>query len=183
MKFTKLEIPDVVLITPDVHEDARGFFFESYREDEFLKHGISAKFVQDNHSRSQKGVVRGLHFQIEPKAQAKLVRVVRGEIFDVALDIRKGSPTFGKFVTGMLSEKNRQMLFIPAGFAHGFCVLQDNTEFLYKVSGVYAPEYERGILWNDPTLAIPWPKLDVPYILSPRDKQHPTLKDYQAQLK
>lgn len=180
MKFTKLSIPDVVLIEPDVHQDSRGFFYESYQEQEFVKYGIAVKFVQDNHSRSQKGVLRGLHFQIKPREQAKLVRVVRGEIFDVAVDIRQGSPTFGKFVTGVLSEKNKLMLYIPAGFAHGFCVLQAGTELLYKVSDLYSPEHERGIAWNDPQLKIPWPKLDISYILSERDKQHPALKDCQV---
>lgn len=183
MNFARLEIPDVVLIEPDVHRDARGFFFESYHERIFSENGIQVKFVQDNHSRSSQGVVRGLHFQIEPKAQAKLVRVIRGEIFDVALDIRKSSKTFGRFVSSVLSEENARMLYIPAGFAHGFCVLKDGTEFLYKVSEVYSPEHERGILWNDSDLNIPWPKLDAPLILSERDKRHSTWKTYQASLR
>ena len=175
MKFTPLAIPDVILIEPKVFEDKRGFFFEFYHAELFRKNGIGVAFVQDNYSRSSKGTLRGLHFQIDPKAQDKLVRVTRGEVFDVAVDIRKGSKTFGKFVSTTLSAENKKMLFIPKGFAHGFCVLTDGAEFLYKVSHFYSPEHERGIQWNDPTIGIPWPKLDCEYIFSQKDKQYPPL--------
>ncbi len=175
MKFIPTEIPDVILIEPKVFPDPRGFFFESYSEKKFAENGISVKFVQDNHSASSKGVLRGLHFQTEPRAQAKLVRVIKGEIFDVAVDVRPHSPTFGHYVACTLSAENRHMLFVPKGFAHGFCVLKDGTEVLYKTSDFYAPEYEKGIAWNDPAIAIPWPRLD--YILSDRDKKFPALKE------
>lgn len=181
MKFTRLWIPGVVLIEPRVFEDARGFFYENYREDRFREAGLSARFVQDNHSRSQRGVLRGLHFQLPPFAQAKLVRVIRGRVYDVAVDLRPGSPTFGRSIGMELSEANRQMLFVPAGFAHGFCVLEDNSEFTYKVTNFYSPEHERGIHWNDPDLHIPWPKLGMEYILSPKDHHYPTLKEYLKQ--
>ena len=177
MKFTPTKIPDVILVEPHVHEDHRGFFFESYREDFFSQHGISIKFVQDNHSRSQKGVLRGLHFQIAPKEQAKLVRVIRGEVFDVAVDIRRGSKTYGQYISEFLSEKNKKMLFVPPGFAHGYLVLQDGTEFVYKCSAVYSPEHEQGVLWNDPDIGIPWPKLDVIYQLSQKDERNPLLRN------
>ena len=175
MKFTPLAIPDVILIEPKVFEDKRGFFFEFYHQELFRQNGIDVTFVQDNYSRSSKGTLRGLHFQIDPKAQDKLVRVTRGEVFDVAVDIRKGSKTFGKFVSTTLSAENKKMLFIPKGFAHGFCVLTDGTEFLYKVSDFYSPKHERGIQWNDPAIGIPWPKLDCGYIFSEKDKQYPPL--------
>lgn len=181
MKFTRLWIPGVVLIEPRVFEDARGFFYENYREDRFREAGLDARFVQDNHSRSQRGVLRGLHFQLPPFAQAKLVRVIRGRVYDVAVDLRPGSPTFGRSIGMELSEANRQMLFVPAGFAHGFCVLEDNSEFTYKVTNFYSPEHERGIHWNDPDLHIPWPKLGMDYILSPKDHDYPTLKEYLNQ--
>ncbi len=177
MKFTRLEIPDVILIEPKVIQDTRGFFFEFYHRELFRKNGIDAVFVQDNYSRSAKGTLRGLHFQIEPKAQDKLVRVTRGEVFDVAVDIRKGSKTFGKFVSTILSEENKKMLFIPKGFAHGFLVLKDGSEFLYKVSDFYSPEYERGIKWDDPKIGIPWPKLDCDYIFSGKDMRYPALRN------
>ncbi len=173
MKFTRLEIPDVILIEPDVLEDSRGFFFEAYHEREFREQGIDVRFVQDNHSRSSRGVLRGLHWQEAPHEQAKLIRVIRGEVFDVAVDIRKKSKTFGRYVTAVLSEENKKMLYVPKGFAHGFCVLKDGSEFLYKVTDFYAPECERGIIWNDPALGIPWPDIGMPFILSERDKKHP----------
>ncbi|PIQ87338.1 MAG: dTDP-4-dehydrorhamnose 3,5-epimerase [Candidatus Omnitrophica bacterium CG11_big_fil_rev_8_21_14_0_20_45_26] len=173
MKFTPLKIPDVILIEPNVHGDGRGFFFESYHEKVFAEHGINDRFVQDNHSSSVKGVLRGLHYQIAPKAQAKLIRVIRGSIFDVAVDIRKDSKTFGQHVTMTLTAEKREMLYIPAGFAHGFCVLENGTEVFYKVSDFYSPADERGILWNDPKLAIPWPPLKIDYLLSERDRKHP----------
>ncbi len=177
MKFTRLRIPDVILIDPAVLPDARGFFFETYREDAFAKNGIKEKFVQDNHSRSQAGVLRGLHYQKEPAAQAKLVRVIRGKVFDVALDIRKDSKTFGQHVSFILSEENRAMVYVPRGFAHGFCVLEGPAEFLYKVSNLYAPQEEAGILWKDPALGIAWPKLDQPTLLSEKDQKYPTFEE------
>jgi dTDP-4-dehydrorhamnose 3,5-epimerase len=176
MKFISTEIPGVVIIEPVVFGDDRGFFFESYRKDIFKENGIDVEFVQDNHSLSQKGVLRGLHYQIAPKAQAKLVRVVHGRAFDVAVDIRKNSSTFGKCVTAILSAKDKKMMYIPAGFAHGFCALEDGTEFLYKTSEVYSPEHERGIVWNDPELGIAWPALDTPYLFSKKDQSYPVFK-------
>lgn len=175
MKLTPLEIPAVILIEPRVFEDARGFFYESYREDLFAQHGIRERFVQDNHSKSGLGVLRGLHYQVAPRAQAKLVRVVRGSIFDVAVDIRRGSGTFGRYVGTVLSAGNRRMLYIPQGFAHGFCVLEDETEVLYKASDIYSPEHERGILWSDPAIGIDWPKME--FSLSDKDKKHPRLNE------
>lgn len=175
MIFTKTDIPDVVIIEPKVFPDSRGVFFESYHKELFAARGITDDFVQDNLSASAKGVLRGLHYQAEPKAQAKLIRVLRGSVFDVAVDIRKGSPTFGKHVSLTLSAENRKMLYIPKGFAHGFLVLEDGTEFFYKVSDYYSPGHERGILWNDPLLAISWPRLDVDYILSEKDRKYPPL--------
>ena len=177
MKFIPLEIPDVLLIEPDVFNDGRGFFYENYRQDLFRKNGVAADFVQDNHSRSSKGVLRGLHYQVAPKEQAKLVRVARGAAFDVVVDVRKGSKTFGRWVGHVLNEENKSLLFIPAGFAHGFLALEDDTEILYKVSDVYSPAHERGILWNDPGVGIVWPKIDAPVLLSDKDKKYPALKE------
>jgi len=174
-RFQRLDIPDVVLIEPTIFEDERGFFMESYKYSEFANFGIKEKFVQDNHSKSIKGVLRGLHYQKHPKAQAKLVRVIRGKIFDVAVDIRRNSPTYGKWVGIVLSEENKKMLYIPVGFAHGFCVLSDEAEVLYKTTEEYAPEYDRGIIWNDPDIDIKWP-IDNP-ILSSKDAALPRLKD------
>ncbi len=177
MKFTRLEIPDVVLIEPTVHEDARGFFYESYRKDIFAKQGIVDEFVQDNFSRSQKGTLRGLHFQAEPRAQGKLVHVLRGAIFDVAVDLRKGSKTLGRNVSLVLSSENKRFVYIPKGFAHGFVALESGTEVHYKTSDYYSPEHERGIIWNDPDLVIAWPKMDQPFSLSNRDWQQPRFKE------
>lgn len=177
MKFTRLAIPDVILIEPRVFEDPRGFFFESFREDLFHQNGIKERFIQDNHSCSSKGVLRGLHYQMPPKAQAKLIRVVRGEIFDVVVDIRKSSPTFGQQVSVVLDEKKKQMLYVPQGFAHGFLTLQDGTEVLYKTNEFYSPKDERGVLWNDPNLKIKWPDLKIPLIFSDKDQKYPCLKD------
>lgn len=169
MKATRLAIPDVVLIEPKVFGDARGFFFESFNQKAFNEAtGTNHQFVQDNHSRSAKGVLRGLHYQIQ-QPQGKLVRVVRGAVFDVAVDIRKSSPTFGQWVGEELSEDNHRQLWVPPGFAHGFVVLSDTAEFLYKTTDYYAPQYERSILWSDPDLAIEWP-VDAP-ILSAKDLQ------------
>ncbi len=175
MKFTALDIPGLVLIEPRLFTDGRGYFFESYRRDLFIKNGIQDSFVQDNESRSSMGALRGLHYQIEPLAQAKLVRVLKGKVFDVAVDIREGSKTFGKQFSIILDGIQKQMLYIPAGFAHGFCALEEGTEFSYKVSNFYSPAHERGILWNDPDLAIDWPKMN--YILSPKDGKFPRLRE------
>lgn len=177
MKFTPTKFPEVVMIEPKVFGDPRGFFYESFHEEEFAKNGIDVHFVQDNHSASSKGVLRALHFQTKPKEQAKLIRVVSGEVFDVVVDIRKGSKTFGQYFHSILNAENKKMLYVPPGFAHGFLTLKDNTQFLYKVSNFYSLENERGILWNDPVLNIPWPKLDVDYILSEKDKKNPPLKE------
>ena len=158
MKVTALAISDVLLIEPKVFGDDRGFFFESFNQQRFnAATGLDLQFVQDNHSKSAKGVLRGLHYQLPPKAQGKLVRVVAGEVFDVAVDIRKDSPTFGKWVGEILSADNKRQLWIPPGLAHGFLVLSESAEFLYKTTDYYAPELERCIRWNDPDLAINWP--------------------------
>ena len=174
-EFKRLEIPGVILITPKVFSDERGFFMESYKESEFKANGINFEFKQDNHSKSSKNVLRGLHYQLEPYAQGKLVRVITGKIFDVAVDIRKGSPTFGKWVSAELSEDNKKMLWIPPGFAHGFLSLEDNTNVLYKSTNEYNKESERGISWNDPEIGIKWP-INNP-LLSDKDKKHPVLKN------
>ena len=173
-KFERLIIPDVVLIKPNVFDDERGFFMESYEKEEFKEAGITEEFIQDNHSQSQYGVLRGLHFQREPYAQAKLVRCVRGEIYDVAVDLRKTTPTFGKYVDVILSEDNKYQLYIPRYCAHGFLVLSEVAEVVYKVDNIYAPDYEGGLLWNDPDVAIPWPN-DNP-ILSSKDRELPLLR-------
>lgn len=174
-KFTKLEIPEVILIEPQVFCDERGYFFESYKYSEFAENGINVNFVQDNHSYSKKGVIRGLHYQNPPKAQGKLIKVIVGEVFDVAVDIRKGSPNYGKWVAVVLSAHNKKMLYIPPGFAHGFCALSDVAEVLYKCTNEYAPECEAGIRWNDPQINIKWP-ISNP-ILSKKDSFLPFLKD------
>jgi dTDP-4-dehydrorhamnose 3,5-epimerase len=162
-------IPDVLILEPAVFGDDRGFFFESYNEREFSeKTGVSVRFVQDNHSRSAKNVLRGLHYQIR-QPQGKLVRVIRGEVYDVAVDIRRSSPTFGHWTANVLSEQNKRMLWIPPGFAHGFLVTSDYTEFLYKTTDYWAPSFERCIAWNDPELAISWPLQGEP-VLSDKDR-------------
>lgn len=169
MQFIPLDIKDVILITPRVFEDERGFFLESFREDRFAAAGITAKFVQDNHSASVRGVLRGLHYQIQ-QAQGKLVRCVAGEIYDVVVDLRRSSPTFGRWVAVTLSARNKQMLWVPPGFAHGVYMLSERAELLYKTSDYYAPQHERSLLWNDPALDIPWPLVDgVNPILSKKD--------------
>ena len=175
-KFEKTEIEDVILVTPDVFGDDRGFFTESYKKSLFVENGIKDEFSQDNHSKSTKGVLRGLHYQAEPVPQAKLVRCVKGKILDVAVDIRKGSKTFGKWVKRVLSEENKQMLYLPEGFAHGFVVLSDEAEFLYKVSNEYSPKHDRGIRWNDPDIAVDW-GIDFEPKLSEKDKKQPFLKE------
>ena len=155
--FKRLSIPDVILIEPQSFSDDRGFFFESFKESDFFSNGIDKKFVQDNFSHSTNGVIRGLHFQKAPKAQAKLVTVLKGKIFDVAVDIRKNSPTYGKWVSEILSSDTHNLLYVPEGFAHGFCVISDEADVLYKVSNEYSQEHERSIIWNDPKLNIQWP--------------------------
>jgi len=173
--FKQLEIPDVILIKPKVFGDERGFFMETYKKSDFEKTGIKGEFLQDNHSRSRYGVLRGLHFQREPYAQAKIVRCIRGVIYDVAVDLRKNSPTFGKYVGVILSEYNKYMLYIPRGFAHGFLVLSGEAEVVYKVDNEYAPHSEGGLIWNDPDVNIPWPIEDP--VLSEKDQKWPTLKE------
>jgi dTDP-4-dehydrorhamnose 3,5-epimerase len=173
MKVINFEIKGLKLIEPDVFEDDRGYFFESYSQQKLKEFGIDDVFVQDNESRSMKGVLRGLHFQKEPYAQAKLVRVVKGKVLDVAIDIRKSSPTYGKYVIVELSEKNKKMFFIPKGFAHGFVVLEDDTIFQYKCSNFYHKASEGSILWNDKTLNIHW-NIDFNPIVSEKDQRADT---------
>jgi dTDP-4-dehydrorhamnose 3,5-epimerase len=173
--FRKLEIPAVVLIEPKVFEDERGFFMETYKMPDFAAAGIKVNFIQENHSRSGKGVLRGLHYQNPPFAQGKLLRTVKGEIFDVAVDIRKGSPTWGRWLGVILSEENKNILYIPAGFAHGFCILSEIAEVVYKTTNVYSAESEAGIIWNDKDLNIEWPVREP--ILSEKDKKLPALKN------
>ena len=155
--FKRLSIPDVILVEPQSFSDDRGFFFESFKESDFFSNGIDKNFVQDNFSHSVNGVIRGLHFQKAPKAQAKLVTVLKGKIFDVAVDIRKNSPTYGKWVSEILSDDTHNVLYVPEGFAHGFCVISDEADVHYKVSNEYSQEHERSIIWNDPKLNIEWP--------------------------
>jgi len=173
--FKSLKIPEVILVEPQSFPDGRGFFLESFKESEFVSNGIKTRFVQDNFSHSVKGVLRGLHYQKTSKAQAKLVIALRGEIFDVAVDIRKDSPTYGKWVGEILSENNHKLLYIPEGFAHGFCVLSDGADVLYKVNQEYSLEHDRGIIWNDHEINISWP-IDKP-IISKNDLQLPLLKN------
>ncbi|MHB9117862.1 MAG: dTDP-4-dehydrorhamnose 3,5-epimerase [Burkholderiales bacterium] len=179
MKAIATAIPDVLILEPKVFGDERGFFFESYNQRTFENAtGLSAEFVQDNHSRSAKNVLRGLHYQIQ-QPQGKLVRVVVGEVFDVAVDIRRSSPTFGRWVGERLSAENKRMLWIPAGFAHGFAVLSEYAEFLYKTTDYWAPEYERSIRWDDPALAIQWPLTGAP-TLSAKDSGGAFLADAEV---
>jgi len=168
MKVVPTAIPDVLLLEPKVFGDERGFFLESWNKRTLSELGIIADFVQDNHSKSQKNVLRGLHYQVE-HAQGKLVRVTAGEVYDVAVDLRRSSPTFGQWVSFTLSAANKRMAWIPPGFAHGFCVTSDAAEFLYKTTDYYSPAHERSLLWNDPQLAIPWP-LDGEPLLAAKDK-------------
>ncbi|EAX3229464.1 dTDP-4-dehydrorhamnose 3,5-epimerase, partial [Salmonella enterica] len=169
MNVIKTEIPDVLIFEPKVFSDERGFFMESFNQKVFEEAvGRKIEFVQDNHSKSTKGVLRGLHYQVEPYAQGKLVRCIAGEVFDVAVDIRKDSETFGKWVGVNISSENKRQLWIPEGFAHGFLVLSDSADFLYKTSNYYSPIHERGIVWNDPTININWP-INIDKILSEKD--------------
>ena len=180
MEFIKTEIPEVVLVKPKVFKDDRGFFMETYKKSEFERAGITTNFVQDNHSKSTKYVLRGLHFQKEPFGQGKLVRCIRGKIFDVAVDIRKESPTFKRWVGFELTEENKQMLWIPRGFAHGFLTLSDEAEIIYKVSdNEYSPKSDAGIIWNDPEININWP-IDREPILSGKDKLLPKLVECEV---
>ena len=179
MKVIPTAIPDVLIIEPAVFGDERGFFFESFNQRRFLElTGLAVDFVQDNHSRSAKNVLRGLHYQIQ-QPQGKLVRVVQGAVFDVAVDIRRSSPTFGKHVGVELSSENKRMIWIPPGFAHGFVVLSDTAEFLYKTTDYWAPEFERSIAWNDPAIGIEWPIDGVP-ALSKKDLQGNPLADAEC---
>jgi len=174
MKLLPTGHPELLLIEPDVHRDARGFFLESYHARRYAELGIPDVFVQDNHSRSGRAVLRGLHYQLD-HPQGKLVRVVSGRIFDVAVDIRRGSPYFGRCTGVELTGENQHQLYIPPGFAHGFCVLSEQVDFLYKCTDYYAPGDEYGIAWNDPALAIAWPEMD--YLLSDKDRNYPLLAE------
>lgn len=177
MKVTQTHIPELVVIEPSVFEDARGYFFESYNQRQFEEAGISAQFVQDNQSRSTKGVLRGLHYQVNPMAQAKLVRVLEGSVLDVAVDIREGSPTYGEHFTIELSAGNRKQLYIPRGFAHGFLVLSDTATFFYKCDNFYAKDHEEGIRFDDPDLGIDWGIDPAKAILSDKDRALPSFAD------
>lgn len=174
--FQKFDIPDLVLIKPTVFKDNRGFFMETYKKSEFAKNGIDVEFSQDNHSKSSAKVLRGLHFQKSPYQQAKIVRCTKGKIFDVAVDLRPHSVTFKKYVKVELSEENKNMLYIPKGFAHGFVVLSEEAELCYKASGEYSPSHDRGVLWSDAEIAINW-EVDFEPILSKKDLELPCLKD------
>lgn len=181
MKATLTRIPDVMVIEPKVFGDARGFFYESFNQEAFNQAtGTNFAFVQDNHSRSAKGVLRGLHYQLPPHVQGKLVRVVRGAVWDVAVDIRRNSPTFGQWVGEELTEFSHKQLWIPPGFAHGFVVLSETADFLYKTTAGYAPQSDRGIAWNDPDINIQWPDLGMEFLLSAKDEQQPVLKNAEV---
>ena len=181
IEVVKTEIPGVLIIEPKVFGDDRGYFMESFNAREFAeKTGIDVTFVQDNESKSRFGVLRGLHFQLPPFTQSKLVRVVKGKVHDVAVDIRKGSPTYGKYVTCEMTEENKRQFFVPKGFAHGFCVLSDEAVFQYKCDDFYHPEAEGAIAWDDPDIAIQWPVEVEKVILSEKDKHHPYLKDFDS---
>ena len=173
--FKRLAIPEVILIEPGVFRDGRGFFLETYKYSDFVRIEIREHFVQDNYSRSSMGVLRGLHYQKDPHAQGKLVQCIKGNIFDVAVDIRKGSPTFRHWVGIELSEENNCMLYVPPSFAHGFLALSESADVLYKCTREYAPEADKGIIWNDPDINIQWPIRDP--VLSDKDRKHPLLKD------
>jgi dTDP-4-dehydrorhamnose 3,5-epimerase len=178
MEVVATELPDIKIIRTERFGDQRGFFSETYNKHALAEAGIDLEFVQDNHSLSRgRGTVRGLHFQIPPHAQDKLVRVVRGAVLDVAVDLRRGSPTFGKHVNVTISAEDWNQILIPAGFAHGFCTLEPDTEVIYKVTRYYAPEYERGVIWNDPDLAIPWPVAEGDAMLTDRDRAFPRLSE------
>lgn len=175
MEFIQTGVRDLVLVKPTIHGDERGFFLESYKKSLFVENGISEDFVQDNHSKSSCGVLRGLHYQLNPKAQGKLLRCVNGAIFDVAVDIRRNSPTFGKWAGFELSAENKHMLYVPAGFAHGFLTISDVAELLYKTTNEYSALHDRGVLYSDPEIGIIWPKLHAELLLSEKDKKQPVL--------
>jgi dTDP-4-dehydrorhamnose 3,5-epimerase len=178
LELTDTDIPAVKIIRYRVFQDSRGTFAETYSKKDFAAAGLNQEFVQDNQSFSvSRGTIRGLHFQMEPAAQAKLVRVSRGAILDVAVDLRRGSPTYGKYISAILSAENATQLFIPQGFAHGFCTMEDNTVVDYKVTDFYSPAHERGIRWDDPALSIEWGAAAEQIVLSDRDQKHPFLKD------
>ena len=178
-KFTKAAIPGVLIIEPKAFSDGRGFFMESYNKGNFQEAGFDPNFVQDNHSLSKKGVLRGLHYQNNPSPMGKLVRCLKGKIFDVGVDIREGSPTFGKWYGAILDDQNMKMLYLPPGFAHGFLSLEDDTHVYYKCTGLYSQENESAILWSDPAIGITWPlkEIEGEPLLSPKDKVSPLLKD------
>jgi dTDP-4-dehydrorhamnose 3,5-epimerase len=181
MQFTRLAIPDVVLIEPKRIGDARGTFSETFRQDRFTAEVGPFVFVQDNQSRSAlKGTIRGLHFQREPRAQGKLVRAISGAVLDVAVDIRAGSPSFGRFVAAELSAGNGHQLWVPPGFLHGFCTLSDDVELAYKVTDYYSPEHDAGVRWDDPDIAVPWPVKAAEAVLSDKDRKAPLLRDLFA---
>jgi dTDP-4-dehydrorhamnose 3,5-epimerase len=179
MRVTTTDIPGVLLIEPDVFRDPRGLFFETYQARRYADAGIPGPFVQDNYSQSLRGTLRGLHYQ-EPRAQGKLVMVTEGAVYDVVVDVRKGSPSFGRWYATELSAENRRQVYVPPGCAHGFCVTSDQAAFLYKCTDYYAPGTERGIIWNDPALAIPWPVLAP--ILSAKDRLHTSLAEMEPEL-
>ncbi|MCL5408443.1 MAG: dTDP-4-dehydrorhamnose 3,5-epimerase [Candidatus Omnitrophica bacterium] len=174
-EFIKMQIPEIILIVPKIFKDDRGFFMEIYKKSDFEKNGIKEEFIQDNYSYSIKGVLRGLHFQKEPYSQAKIIKCIKGEIFDVAVDIKKNSPTYGKWISIILSENNHYMLYIPTGFAHGFLTLSDTAGVQYKTSCEYMPQFEAGIIWNDPDINIKWP--DNNAIVSSKDSKLSMLKN------
>lgn len=179
MRVARTTLPEVMIVEPRVFGDDRGFFMESWNARSFADAGISASFVQDNHSRSAQGVLRGLHYQLV-RPQGKLVRVIRGRVFDVAVDVRRASNTFGKWIGVELSASNRKMLWVPPGFAHGFLSLEEGTEFLYKCTDFYAPEHERSILWSDPDIGIDWPLSDQDPVLASKDSEAPLLRDAEV---
>ena len=173
--FKRLKIPEIILIEPQQVRDERGMFMESYKQSEFIANGISDRFVQDNYCHSIYGTLRGLHYQLEPNAQAKLVMALRGEVFDVAVDLRRSSPTYGHWVSATLSSETLRMLYIPNGFAHGFCVMSQQADVVYKMSTEYSPEQERGVIWNDPAIGIIWPVTQP--VLSAKDMTLPLLAE------
>lgn len=180
MKVERLAIPEVMLLTPPRYSDERGYFFEAYTASKFAAAGLDAQFIQDNQSHSRRGVVRGLHCQVAPYVQGKLVRVLSGAIWDVAVDIRRGSPTYGHHVSAILSAENGAQLWVPGGFLHGFCALEDGTDVLYKVDGAYDRASERGVAWDDPDLALPWPLAPGEAIVSDKDQVLPHLATCDA---
>ena len=182
MKVVDTGIEGLKIIEPDIFRDERGYFVETYNAERYAAHGITQKFVQDNESMSQKGVVRGLHWQTGPASQSKLVRVVRGGVLDVAVDLRKDSPTYGRHFAVELTGENKRQYLIPRGFAHGFFVLEDDTVFAYKCDNVYNKEAERGMRFDDPDLGIEWPDVGVPLLLSDKDKMHPPFKDVTPEI-